>query len=610
MKLDEFVTQRLTAFRDRTAMWGSAEAVELQAIQLLELELQTFAPAALDQAPGAVFEAYVEKIRETYPGGPTQPLHAIVFGTAFGAELFRLCSSLRTELRSRYAVRSPAALGPPDFLTTPDFTRAASNVRNDSLGDWLGDPWGYPELDDELGIASAALAEMESGSVQEVLLLDVPKSRYDSRPAVLLPIATRVAYQALVDHCSVPLVGQLADEVFGWRLSRVAPVAGAYEDNGEEWVKFCARSNALGAKYKYVLRTDIRSFFSTVRADAVKRVLEHVDSPAIPHLANLLERFALIPSRSGLPQRCLGSSILSQAILAPVDAQLSSATGPWCRWMDDYAVFSDSYDSLATTLRSLEQALSPIGLALNATKTTISETAERETLLETIAGAVQEVPAPSVVPMGIKLSHVRRVDDAKIRQMVDEVATEPQQAPRTKLSFLAAALRKGHDVDLVRKLASASEELPHGADRLADLIRKSGLSGERSGWYVDFAKAHPGAAEWATSAWGMMFDANRPADDAVSNMFFSTVADRQGPPSLIPLAACRLSQWGVPNQKRALAELGDSGQTQFQRRAGLLALAQQGSLSKELVRKAKLAVPQLEYAAERVAAGMLDRHYR
>jgi len=446
--------------------------------------------------------------------------------------------------------------------------------------------------------------------VQEVLLLDVPKSRYESRPAVLLPIATRVAYQALVDHCSVPLVGQLSDDVFGWRLSRDSPAAGMYEDNGEEWVKFSARSNALGAKYKYVLRADIRSFFSTVRLDAVKRAIGHVDSSAVPHLAGLLERFALIPSRSGLPQRCLGSSILSQALLAPVDAQLSGAAAPWCRWMDDYAVFSDSYDSLVTTLRSLEHALSEIGLALNATKTTISATAEGETLLETIAGAVHDMPAPSNVPAGVKLSQVRSVDDGKIREMVDEVAIDPQHAPRTKLSFLAAALRRGRDFDLVRKLASASAELPHGADRLADLIRKCDLGGERSGWYVDFAKAHVGRAEWATSAWGMMFGARRPSDDAVSSLFHNAIADRQGPPSLIPLAACRLSQWGVANHKSALVELGDSGQTQLQRRAGLLALAQQGSLSRELIRKTKRTLPQLAFVAERVAAGMLDRHYR
>lgn len=88
--LGPFVTERLEAFRDRTAMWGSLEAVELQALQLLELELRTTDPERIESEPRLVLN--------TYNGLCDSPLHTTAAEAEFGQRLFDTCQKVREAL--------------------------------------------------------------------------------------------------------------------------------------------------------------------------------------------------------------------------------------------------------------------------------------------------------------------------------------------------------------------------------------------------------------------------------------------------------------------------------------------------------------------------------
>ena len=97
MSLQDFIDTRLVAFRDRTRMWGSNEAIELQAIQLIEIEFLD-ASTRLNR-PRLVFDAYVNELRRIH-GTAVQPLYQLVDDSAFGEALFHICAQLRAKLRA------------------------------------------------------------------------------------------------------------------------------------------------------------------------------------------------------------------------------------------------------------------------------------------------------------------------------------------------------------------------------------------------------------------------------------------------------------------------------------------------------------------------------
>ena len=89
--MKEFVTKRLEAFRDRSRMWGSREAVELQAILLLECELAATQPDRLITDPRLVINTYHPLVA---PG----PLHMRQLSDEhFGRALFNACQQVRKE---------------------------------------------------------------------------------------------------------------------------------------------------------------------------------------------------------------------------------------------------------------------------------------------------------------------------------------------------------------------------------------------------------------------------------------------------------------------------------------------------------------------------------
>jgi len=113
--LQEFVTKRLESFRDCTAMWGSHEAVELQAMQLLELE--SFMRGQNNQR--AVIDMYVTCLRRLqnlkYLADVPQPLHEWET-TEFGEALYTLCQKVRVQLK---LLDKPTPKTVQDLLDTP-----------------------------------------------------------------------------------------------------------------------------------------------------------------------------------------------------------------------------------------------------------------------------------------------------------------------------------------------------------------------------------------------------------------------------------------------------------------------------------------------------------
>lgn len=76
-RLRIFLDQRLHSLAARPEIWGSAESVELQALQLLHVRAVVSAPDAMEpdaRDPGGMRERYVAFLRTHFPGAPPVPL--------------------------------------------------------------------------------------------------------------------------------------------------------------------------------------------------------------------------------------------------------------------------------------------------------------------------------------------------------------------------------------------------------------------------------------------------------------------------------------------------------------------------------------------------------
>src|ERR1041385_6498169 len=200
-----------------------------------------------------------------------------------------------------------------EWLKALDVPRALSNVNNDVLGDWYRDPWSWAELHWVVQKSPELLAaRLNDKGARHAVPIDVPKENFVIRPALLLDPLDRLAYQALVDRLSVPLIGKLSGWAYGWRLSRTNPEPGLYLKNSLEWSYYRIRLRSLAALHEYGLETDITSFFASVD---IRHLCENIrgqvgKNDVVNRLEDFLTSLQSIPGRSGIPQRCWASSVL------------------------------------------------------------------------------------------------------------------------------------------------------------------------------------------------------------------------------------------------------------------------------------------------------------
>ena len=94
MTVTEFVDQRLESFRDRPEMWGCDEAVEMQALLLVEMER-----VVLGKDPTLLLMQYHNELHLNFPKHGAVPLCEIIQEMGqhelFGKWLYTLIANVR-----------------------------------------------------------------------------------------------------------------------------------------------------------------------------------------------------------------------------------------------------------------------------------------------------------------------------------------------------------------------------------------------------------------------------------------------------------------------------------------------------------------------------------
>jgi hypothetical protein len=448
-----------------------------------------------------------------------------------------------------------------DWATALGFEQAAKNVRSDTYGDWYRDPWGWPENE---WVAKKAphilVARLNDRGAKRALPIEVPKENFVLRPAMLLDPIDRLAYQDLVDALSSGLISEMRDFVFGWRLPIDEPSKGVYAKNSKEWKAFRDRLQHLGDEHEYGLATDIVSFFQSVSISRLNEDLRQrlKTNAVIDRIIDYLRAWDGVPSRGGLPQRCLASSILAQFFLRPMDDLLAlhlagrasrRGTAPVavCRWMDDIWIFSNHWSGVRAAQLDLQACLWDLTLNLNAGKTQVHEGEE-------LRSVIREYEH-SAADFGLSLA-----DPRPLEELVEKILHDPEIASRTTIRFVTSRLRMYGLALHIDGFVDKARQLPHGADHLARLFRDLDTWRDLEGWYVDYLTDSGRSLEWAGYQLGTMFPNKERASDRVLRRFAEGLANAELPLLMVPLAAQRLAAW-APGEARGLIEQLSRGGT-------------------------------------------------
>lgn len=463
-----------------------------------------------------------------------------------------------------------------------DLGVATDNVRSEFVGDWYRDPWGWPELSFLLNHEPEFVIDhLEGSGARRPALIDVPKENWGSRPAVVLDIVDRLAYQGLVDRLSVDLIGGLPVSVYGWRLPPEAPVRGGYSHNNLQWDGYRSHLSANAACFDVALRTDIVAFFASIPLEVVRDTVDdRAPQGAVKRrLFSLLDGFDRVPERSGLPQRSLASSVLANMVLSPLDdvlehyaqdvPSLAFLKAPrklrprrsYARWMDDMWLFGDDVAVARKAQTELQGIARGIGLNINSAKTDVLEGAEvSEGALQIEHSAVDDA-------LG------NRNDAGPLEELIDRLLFDPDAASRTSLRFATTRMRLHGSNYRVQEFAALARRMPHAADAFAPLFKHVFTAPSLQDWFLEYASSDWAAFEWSVAQYARLFTSHRSPRKVTRDFYARKVADTDTSLPLLSVAAQRLAAWD-PAEARAVirAAMGRTSHPQSRRVLALAAL--------------------------------------
>ncbi|GEM_PF-1101042 len=235
--------------------------------------------------------------------------------------------------------------------------------------------------------------ELATYNAQKLLFIDYPKSNFILRPCARPLLKDLVVYQSVVKY-------------IGFKVYRKIPKDISYSFNKfkdkfskdqkrhiDHWLAFEERTIQLCKSYNYLLTSDIASFFEHICHDVLKeRLLLLNTSDSYSNAVNFLINNLLCKwsqtdniKNFSLPQGPDASRILADIYLYPVDKKMrENRKIIYFRYMDDIRLFAKNKHDLKLALIDLVKELRELKLNLNAKKTKIYETQDKESLKKVI----------------------------------------------------------------------------------------------------------------------------------------------------------------------------------------------------------------------------------
>jgi hypothetical protein len=456
--------------------------------------------------------------------------------------------------------------------------RALYNCRNDIMGDWYRDPWGWPEMDWAVEKRPQVItARLNSSGSRRAARIDVAKENFGIRPALVLDPIDRIVYQALVDASSRSLIGNMPGWVHGWRLPPNHDDPGSYARNDHQWTRLVHKLTETASSSTFMLKTDIVSFFSSIPIPIFNdRLLEIAGyNPTTERLSSMLSSWDRIPDRSGLPQRSAASAVLANMYLTPVDqlissyihSQKSSKVSAAFRWMDDIWLFGDDEGELRAAQIELQRELRALGLEMNLPKTAVFAGERLRAEMERLDLTGLDYFLSLDPPDGAALQQLDKT--------LEEVTANPERAARTTIKFVTTRMRWRNIYSRIAPFIETASHMPQGADSLARLFRDSGVWHDLIDWYLDYALGPWGKIDWSVAQLGTMFAVNGRMPISLEEFFLSLLGNKHSL-ALTALASQRLAMFGSDEVRYVLREAATFSDNPMHRRVLALSALQAG----------------------------------
>lgn len=235
--------------------------------------------------------------------------------------------------------------------------------------------------------------ELATYNAQKLLFIDYPKSNFILRPCARPLLKDLVVYQSVVKYIGSKVYRNIPKDIsysFNKFKDKFSKDKKRHIDH---WLAFEERTIQLCKSYDYLLTSDIASFFEHICHDVLKERLLLLNtsdsySNAVNFLINkLLSKWSQTDNirNFSLPQGPDASRILADIYLYPVDKKMrENRKIIYFRYMDDIRLFAKNKHDLKLALIDLVKELRELKLNLNAKKTKIYETQDKESLKNVI----------------------------------------------------------------------------------------------------------------------------------------------------------------------------------------------------------------------------------
>jgi len=207
----------------------------------------------------------------------------------------------------------------------------------------------------------------------------VPVGHHGFRLATQLDPVWNAYYLALVlaiapaiEKVRVPICSGV---VFSYRHDGNGEGGRIFNSN-VSWAGFVQRTRALCEERAFCVIADITEFYHRITVEKIDAALSCLGlDPFIRE--RLLQVLRLLDvDIHGLPVGGPASRILAELVLASVDKTFSGSGVRYCRFVDDFRIFSDTEEEAKTLLFKAARVLQGKGLSFQKSKTRIVRTAE------------------------------------------------------------------------------------------------------------------------------------------------------------------------------------------------------------------------------------------
>lgn len=241
-----------------------------------------------------------------------------------------------------------------------------------------------------------SLKSLKVSPISHVL---VPKKElFDFRKCAHIQPLDEMKYLALVlqvsDKIEKARVSKNQNKIFSYRFS---PQKGYLFDPRYNYTSFREHISKFSKQkdINVVVSCDISNFYDRINLHRLECILDSIDGcdKKVVHQINELLLFWSNRDSYGLPVGSNASRILAESSLIEVDNYLISQNVNFCRFVDDYRIFSTDAATAHHWLSLLVDRLSKEGLFINTSKTEIKDVSGySEEEIETSAALPDEAP--------------------------------------------------------------------------------------------------------------------------------------------------------------------------------------------------------------------------